>query len=55
MTYQNPVWPGYFADPFVLRHAGDYYAYGTGETLERGADGAARAFRILRSRDLTDW
>lgn len=55
MTYQNPVWPGYFADPFVLRHGADYYAYGTGQSLEHDASGRARAFRILRSRDLAAW
>ena len=50
--YQNPVWQGYFADPFVLRFGGSYYAYGTGATpLE--ADG--RAFPILRSENLVDW
>ena len=27
MTYSNPVHDGYFADPFVLRHKGTYYAY----------------------------
>jgi GH43 family beta-xylosidase len=54
-TYQNPVWPGYFADPFVLRWKGEYYAYGTGATLERDADGSIGAFKILRSRDLVQW
>jgi GH43 family beta-xylosidase len=28
-TYRNPVYPGTFADPFVLRHEGMYDAYGT--------------------------
>jgi beta-xylosidase len=51
LTYQNPVWPGYFADPFTLRWRGDYFAYGTGETRHRGAG----AFSILRSRDLVQW
>lgn len=55
MTYRNPVWPGYFADPFVLRTRGEYYAYGTAETLERRADGRAAAFQILRSHDLVHW
>ncbi len=55
LTYRNPVWPGYFADPFVLRWRGEYFAYGTAETLERTASGAARAFKILRSRDLAHW
>ena len=59
-TYQNPVWPGYFADPFVLRNGDAYYAYGTGEGLERdpaapASSGAGRAFKILRSRDLVTW
>jgi beta-xylosidase len=52
MRYENPVWPEYFADPFVLRIGGVYYAYGTGATpLE--SDG--RAFPILRSHDLANW
>lgn len=52
IQYQNPVWPHYFADPFVLRHQGSYYAYGTGaEPLEM--DG--RAFPLLRSNDLVHW
>jgi GH43 family beta-xylosidase len=51
IRYQNPVWPGYFADPFVLRTtAGEYYAYGTGPT---GQDG--RPFPVLRSKDLVNW
>ena len=32
-TYTNPVWPGYFADPFVLRWEDRYVAYGTGAAL----------------------
>lgn len=50
----RPVWPHYFADPFVLRCGDDYFAYGTGEKLERTPDGAA-AFPVLRSRDLLTW
>jgi beta-xylosidase len=49
-VYQNPVWPGYFADPHVLRTRDGYYAYGTGPV---GPDG--RAFPILRSSDLVHW
>ena len=50
-TYTNPVWPGYFADPFVLRATADgtYWAYGTGP----GVDG--REFPILHSTDLVNW
>lgn len=54
-AYENPVWPGYFADPFVLRVGADYYAYGTGEHLDRDDAGAPRAFTILHSRDLVHW
>jgi GH43 family beta-xylosidase len=51
LTYRNPIWPGYFADPFVLRWDGAYYAYGTCEetTAARGA------FLVLRSTDLVQW
>lgn len=50
-TYTNPVYPGYFADPFVLRHGEDYYAYGTsGRPHEVG-----RVFEVLHSRDLVHW
>jgi GH43 family beta-xylosidase len=50
ILYQNPVWPGYFADPYALKTRDGYYAYGTGPV---GADG--RAFPILRSSDLVHW
>jgi GH43 family beta-xylosidase len=45
---RNPVWVGYFADPFVLRHDGTYYAYGT----SRAGEGTVPA---LRSPDLCRW
>ena len=50
-TYSNPVWHGYFADPFVLRHNGMYYAYGTGHGPEPGG----WQFPVLRSPDLANW
>ena len=49
-TFSNPVYPGYFADPFVLEHGGRYYAYGTGPASATGP-----VFEILRSEDLVDW
>lgn len=49
--YRNPVYAGYFADPFVLRHAGVYYAYGTAERAE--PDG--RRFPLLASDNLAEW
>jgi len=52
LTYSNPVWPDYFADPFVLRVGDDYYAYGTGSPA---AELGGREFRVLHSRDLVHW
>jgi GH43 family beta-xylosidase len=49
-TYRNPVYPDVFADPFVLRHDGVYYAYGT---APGAADG--RQVPVLRSADLVEW
>lgn len=49
-TYTNPVYPRYFADPFVLDHDRVYYAFGTGEGATAG-----RAFEVLRSDDLVNW
>ena len=49
--YRNPVWPGYFADPFVLKVGGDYYAYGTAPETA----GNERVFPVLHSRDLVQW
>jgi beta-xylosidase len=48
--FTNPVYAGYFADPFVLRHGDRYYAYGTNTV-----DPAPEAFEILRSDDLVHW
>lgn len=49
-TYTNPVYPGSFADPFVLRHEDWFYAYGTNDVVD-----SAWAFEVLRSRDLVHW
>lgn len=51
IEYSNPVYEGYFADPFVFKTRGMYYAYGTGHGPER--DG--RQFPVLRSKDLSRW
>ena len=45
--YRNPVYPGDFADPFVLVADGRYYAYATNL---RGVN-----VPILESADLVDW
>src|SRR5918999_2764879 len=51
-TYTNPVYTGSMPDPFVLRHGGVYYAFGT-TGGERKRDG--RVYTVLRSTNLVDW
>jgi beta-xylosidase len=46
--YCNPVYDGYFADPFVFQSGDSYYAVGTAGT-ERGI------FPMLKSPDLVHW
>jgi len=48
--YKNPVFDEYMADPFVLQHKGNYYAYGTGSLSTRGWP-----FPVLHSTDLVNW
>jgi len=50
LTYTNPVYDQYFADPFVLHHAGRYYAYGTGPASPDGMQ-----FPVLVSDNLVAW
>lgn len=65
-TYTNPVYSGYFADPFVWQHEGIYYAIGTGAKeasgeVDKDAAGLGlettqtRVFPLLRSVDFVDW
>lgn len=55
LCYTNPVWPEYFADPFVLSWQGEYFAYGTGESVLCPAERDASVFDVLRSNDLVHW
>jgi hypothetical protein len=49
--YRNPVYPGSFADPFVLRVGREFFAYGTNVF-----DGGRRVnVPVLRSDDLVSW
>jgi hypothetical protein len=41
----NPIYPGYFADPFVWRHGGTYYAIGNGEREAEGLADGGGSFR----------
>lgn len=64
-TPRNPVYPAYFADPFVWRHEGVYYAVGTGVIEARSdvphaaealtEEGKPGVFLILKSEDLVSW
>lgn len=65
-THVNPVYAGYFADPFVWRHDGTYCAVGTGgpeaksgvlDVIDRAARAGleARLFPLLQSDDLVTW
>ncbi|WP_460615619.1 glycoside hydrolase family 43 protein [Hymenobacter seoulensis] len=51
-TYTNPVYAGQFPDPFVLRHEGHYYAFGT---TGQGRTPDGNIFTLLTSDDLVDW
>lgn len=55
LTYSNPVWPGYFADPFAFRSGDYYYAVGTGGPENNGFQPDGRMFPFLRSADLVHW
>jgi GH43 family beta-xylosidase len=57
-TYTNPVYNGYFADPFVWQHDGIYYAIGTGDTEAEGdvdEIDEQRIFPLLQSSDFVSW
>ena len=58
LTYTNPVYSGYFADPFVWQHEGIYYAVGTGAAEAAGQTdeaGRSRVFPLLLSEDFVNW
>ena len=48
-SYTNPVYPGAFPDPFVLKFQGEYWGYCTGIWHD------GREFGVMRSRDLVCW
>lgn len=49
VTYQNPVFPESFPDPFVLKFCGEYFAYCTGFARDGLAVGVAHSL------DLVNW
>src|SRR6476469_10036540 len=57
-SYTNPVFSGYFADPFVWSHGDEYFAVGTGRAEADGAVPSSSnpsVFPLLRSLDLIHW
>jgi beta-xylosidase len=54
LCYTNPVYWGYFADPFAWKFKGVYYAVGTGAD-EASGHVQARVFPLLQSTDLVHW
>lgn len=51
MDIHNPVLPGYWADPFILRDGDDYYLYPT-----KDSDGwKYEKFHVFHSKDLLHW
>ncbi len=50
----NPVYAGYFADPFVWKYQEVYYAVGTG-ALEASGKSVGKKFSVLSSPDLVNW
>lgn len=53
-VHTNPVYAGYFADPFVWKANGVYYAIGTGSADAEGQT-LGKAFTILQSEDFFTW
>jgi beta-xylosidase len=53
-AHKNPVYPDYFADPFVWKFDKTYYAIGTGAADAAGKPND-KAFTILQSKNLLDW
>jgi beta-xylosidase len=49
-SFANPLYEGYFADPFVFSSGGEYFAVGTGPTGD-----PATELPMLRSKNLRSW
>src|SRR5262249_48006386 len=54
LVHTNPVYGSYFADPFVWKSGGTYYAIGTGE-LEAKGQTVGKIFPIIQSDDFVQW
>lgn len=57
-SYTNPLYPGYFADPFAWEYEGVYYAIGTGAAEAEGQVTETEerlVFPLLQSHDFVSW
>jgi arabinan endo-1,5-alpha-L-arabinosidase len=54
-SIKEPVWDGYFADPFVLRAGGELFAFGTDAPGNPTFSKTGRMFPVLRSQDGLRW
>jgi beta-xylosidase len=55
MTFQNPVYHDYLADPFCFRHGDWYYAVGTGRAECYSPKFTGPVVPMAKSRDLQHW
>jgi GH43 family beta-xylosidase len=53
-VHSNPVYAGYFADPFVWKSGATYFAIGTGQSEACGRT-AGKIFPVLQSTDFFHW
>ncbi|HLP75914.1 MAG TPA: glycoside hydrolase family 43 protein [Candidatus Paceibacterota bacterium] len=53
-VHANPVYGSYFADPFVWKSGGSYYAIGTG-SMEANGGPIGKIFPVLQSEDFFQW
>ena len=54
-SFNNPVFAGYFADPFCWYHDGTYYAVGTGKDEADACPRSGNVVPMVRSLDLHHW
>ncbi len=54
-AFSNPVFAGYFADPYCWFHDGTYYAVGTGRDEADACPSTGNVVPMLKSRDLQHW
>lgn len=55
MSFSNPVYPAYFADPFCWFHEGVFYAIGTGRDEADACPRTGNVVPMIKSRDLRRW